>query len=205
MLEEYIIETVKKELVKQKLNVVYGKNNQDLEQENEKLKNILNEIHEICASTWGMQLPYFEVRSLLNKIRKISENSLNDENDDIKSMKQENKKLKKELLDSKNGLNCANHVIKNNKEWINKQDKKIKELEEEIRLFKSDKEDLQYNLRRVSIQKIQLKSKNKSLEENLTKISNLLTSYNTSKEAGGLTFFSLMCLINDIENILKES
>lgn len=106
MLEEYIKETVKKELAKQKLNGMYGKNKQELKQENEKLK--------------------------------------------------------KELRDSKNGLNGANHVIKNNKEWINSQDK--------LRLLKSDKEDLQYNLRRKSTQKIQLEAKNKYLEQENEKL-----------------------------------
>lgn len=66
MLEEYIKETVKKELAKQKLNVVYGKNNQDLKQENEKLKKELRD----------------------------SKNGLNGANDIIKNMKQENEKLK---------------------------------------------------------------------------------------------------------------
>lgn len=43
-----------------------------LKQENEKIKDILNEIHEICFSTWGVSLPYCEVRRLLNVIREIS-------------------------------------------------------------------------------------------------------------------------------------
>lgn len=114
-------------------------------------------------------------------------------------LKQENKKLKKELLDSKNGLNGANHVIKNNKEWINQQDKKIKELEEEIRFFKSDKEDLQYNLRRKSTKYVQLESKNKVLEEKLTKISSAINPVRNA------SFYGLMCTIDTIRSIIKES
>lgn len=94
-------------------------------EENEKLKNILNEIHEICDSTWGAKIPYFEVRSLLNKIRAISENALNGENDVIKNISQENEKLKKELRDSKNGLNGANDIIKNMKQENEKLNEKL--------------------------------------------------------------------------------
>lgn len=46
--------------------------NQELKQENEKLKNTLNEIYELCDATWGVKYSYFEIRSLLNKIRDIS-------------------------------------------------------------------------------------------------------------------------------------
>lgn len=128
MLEEYIKETVKKELAKQKLNVVYGKNNQDLEQENEKLKEYIKLLQE----------------------------------DKDVLLKQVSQQIK-ELRDSKNGLNGANDIIKN------------------------------------------IKQENQKLKDKLTIISNLVTSSNTLKETGDLTFFSLMCVINDIENTLKES
>lgn len=243
MLEEYIKEIVKSEISEQKLNDMYGKNIHELKQENEKLKNILNEIHEICVQTWGEQLPYFEVRRLLNVIRLISENGLNGANDITKNtkqeseklngdkkvlkdtleksnnyaiflgqenekLKQENEKLKKELLDSKNGLNGANHVIKNNKEWIGLQDKKIKELEEEIRLFKSDKEDLEYNLRRKSTQNIQLESKNRFLERENKKLKEkmcIIKGLIHVQHKRTYTNDNLMRTIKLIEDNLKES
>lgn len=66
-------EQLKKELLDSK-NGLNGANDiiKNMKQENEKLKNILTEIYEITDSTWGVKLPYFEVRSLLNKIREIS-------------------------------------------------------------------------------------------------------------------------------------
>ena len=121
-------------------------------EENEKLKNILNEIHEICDSTWGEQLPYFKVRSLLNKIREISENALNGENDDIKNMKQENKKLKKEneilersynfisnntLPELESGVTSKERIATELNLMLNKEKRKVEELEQEIKELKS--------------------------------------------------------------------
>lgn len=66
-------EKLKKELRDSK-NGLNGENDiiKNMKLENAKLKNTLNEIYELCDSTWGVKLPYFEVRSLLNKIREIS-------------------------------------------------------------------------------------------------------------------------------------
>ena len=62
-----------KDLYEQEKNKNYKTlESEELKKENEQLKDILNEIHEICVSSWGDPLPYFEVRSLLNKIRVIS-------------------------------------------------------------------------------------------------------------------------------------
>lgn len=66
-------EKLRKELRDSK-NGLNGANDiiKNMKQENQKLKNILTEIYEITDSTWVVKLPYFEVRSLLNKIREIS-------------------------------------------------------------------------------------------------------------------------------------
>lgn len=90
MLEEYIKETVKKELAKQKLNVVYGKNNQDLEQENEKLKEYIKLLQE------DKDVLLKQVSQQIKELRD-SKNGLNGANDIIKNMKQENKKLIEKL------------------------------------------------------------------------------------------------------------
>lgn len=90
---------------------------------------------------------------------------LDEENEDLK---QENEKLKKELVDSKNGLNGANHVIKNNKEWIKSQDKKIKELEEENRHIKSQlSNNIYFNLYQKQVERTEIlvKEKDKEIEE----------------------------------------
>lgn len=192
--------------------------NKQLRKENEQLKEAIENLEGKLILKGNLLTEQKEENKHLKNTLKLSKNTILELKDsyeqernknyktlESEELKQENEKLKKELLDSKNGLNGANHVIKNNKEWINSQDKKIKELEEEIRCLKSDKEDLQYNLRRRSTQKIQLETKNKVLEEKLYAILNQVSSYNTAKETGDLSFFSLMCLINDIENILKES
>lgn len=154
---------------------------QKLKQENEKLKHENKELKNLsCTIVVGND---GKLDSSFNQ-----------------KLKSENEKLKKELLDSKNGLNGANHVIKNNKEWINQQDKKIKELEETIRCLKSDKEDLKYNLRRKSTQKIQLETKNKWLEDKFKRI------YKTIEEnyyQDG--YYELLRIKNIILEILKES
>ena len=213
MLEEYIKETVKNELAKQKLNGMYGKNKQVLKQENEKLKHKIKQDSE----AYSLEL---ETIMIALEITRTENEKLKKENEQLKNLsctivvgndgkldslfnqklKSENEKLKKELLDSKNGLNGANYVIKNNKEWINLQDKKIKQLEEEIRAFKSDKEDLQYNLRRKSTQKNQLETKNKCLEEKFKRI------YKTIEEnyyQDG--YYELLRIKNIVVDILKES
>lgn len=125
--EKQKVDDLKKELCDSK-NGLNGANDiiKNMKQENEKLKDTLNEIHEICFSTWGAPLPYCEVRSLLNKIREVSKNALKGEN-----MKKENEKL----------------------------------------------------------------------EDKLSKISNVVSLYNTNE----ITFMSLMSTIDNIRNILKES
>lgn len=182
----------------------------ELQQENINLNNILDKYAETLLEAIKIKDSLQNENETLKKenkeLSKMDDTMTVDENGTIESLfnkqlKHENEKLKKELLDSKNGLNGANHVIKNNKEWINSQDKKIKELEEEIRCLKSDNEDLQYNLRRKSTQKIQLETKNKCSEEKLTKISNVISLYITND----ITFMRLMTTIGKIKIILKES
>lgn len=98
MLEEYIKETVKKELAKQKLNVVYGKSNQDLEQENEKLKEYIKLLQEDKDDL-------LKQVSQQKKELRDSKNGLNGVNDIIKNMKQENEKLKEKMYNIKGIIN----------------------------------------------------------------------------------------------------
>lgn len=56
MLEEYIKETVKKELAKQRLNDIYGKNSQELKQENKKIYEANSDLTE----------KLFTIESLIN-------------------------------------------------------------------------------------------------------------------------------------------
>lgn len=168
--------------------------NEQLKKENEMLKNSYNFINnntlpDLESKVTSKERIATEINLVLNKEKRKAE-----------ELEQENEKLKKELLDSKNGLNGANYVIKNNKEWINSQDKKIKELEEEVRCLKSDKEDLQYNIRRKSTQKIQLETKNKCLEDKFKRI------YKTIEEnyyQDG--YYELLRIKNIISEIIKES
>lgn len=175
--------------------------NQKLKSENEQLKEAIENLEGKLILKGNLLSEQKQQNKQLKENIKWFQNDKYVLLKQISEQKQENEKLRKELRDSKNGLNGANHVIKNNKEWINSQDKKIKELEEEIRCLKSDNEYLQYNLRRKSTQKIQLETKNKGLEEKLTKISNVVSLYNTND----ITFMSLMSTIDNIRNILKES
>lgn len=158
------------------------------------LKNYIRNIIE-------REIDGFKLENTLKQLKEKTKCFQNDKNvllKQISEQNEENEKLKKELLDSKNGLNGANYVIKNNKEWINQKDKKIKELEE-IRIFKNDKEVLQYNLRRVSTQKILLESKNKVLEDKFQRI------YKTIKEnyyEDG--YYESLRIKNIILEIIKE-
>lgn len=181
--------------------------NSSLKQENEALKQdseevkmrynkISEENKELKNTLKGSKNTILELKELYSKEKLDKNRSLS--NSYGKTYEIEH--LKKELRDSKNGLNGANNVIKNNKEWINSQDKKIKELEEKIRCLKSDKEDLQYNLRRKSTQKIQLETKNKCLEDKFLRI------YKTIEEnyyQDG--YYELLRIKNIIVEILKES
>lgn len=161
MLEDYIKKIVKEEIVKDNLNKQYGKNatsvyklymkEQNLNKENESLKIILNEIYAICDSTWGQELPYCEIRSLLNRIRALSKTD--------------------DLIDEKEKIESLSY----------------RELMQEIKKLKQENE--------------KLKKENEKLEDKLSKISNIVTLYNTNE----IPFMSLMSTIDNIRNTLKES
>lgn len=200
-------------LNKQILNYVYGKNaidvqekndlikkNEDLKKENDKLKESIENLEGKLILKGNLLSEQKEENVKLKELYSKEKLEKNKSLFNSYGEKYKIDSLKKELLDSKNGLNGANHVIKNNKEWIKSQDKKIKELEEKIRCLKSDKEDLQYNLRRKSTQKIQLETKNKFFEDKILRI------YKTIEEnyyQDG--YYELLRIKNIILEILKES
>ena len=101
MLEEHIKEIVKKELAKQKLNGMYGKNKQELEQE---LKQ--------------------ENKKLRKELRD-SKNGLNGANDTIKNMKQENEKLKIKVDEYYNKFLSEGIKKENTQQLIRKIEKQI--------------------------------------------------------------------------------
>lgn len=104
-------------------------NTSSLKQENELLKESIENLEGKLISKSNLLSEQKEENVKLKNIYSKEKLEKNKSLFNSYGEKYEIETLKKELLDSKNGLNGANHVIKNNKEWINQQDKKIKELE----------------------------------------------------------------------------
>lgn len=114
-----------KERIATEINLMLNKEKrkvEELEQENEKLKNSLkgakNKILELSSKDFTTNdIHIVQLEDVNSKIETIGNM--------VEKLVNENKKLKKELRDSKNGLNGANDIIKNMKQENEKLKQKL--------------------------------------------------------------------------------
>lgn len=186
-------------LVNHKNQIIIGldEENEDLKQENEKLEESIKKLGGTVSLKDNLlnekNKEIDKLKDLYEQERNKNYKTLESEElkQEIEKLKQENEKLKIYL---KKSNDCVKSLEQENEELSSKDftinDSHIVQLE-----------DANSKIETIGNMSEKLINKNQKLEEKLTKISNVISLYNTND----ITFMSMMSTINNIQYILKES
>lgn len=215
MFKKYIQDIVETEVIR--LCDDFDKSNELVSQLNDVIHQQNAELSKLYTNISSLKEENLKLKNLHSK-EKLEKNKLlfngYGEKYEIEKLKRENEALKQDSEEVKmryNKISEENKQLKNfSCHIVIDNDGKLgslfnKQLRKENEQLKEAIENLDGKLILKGNLLSELKQENEKLKEKIYTISNQVSSYNTAKETGDLSFFSLMCLINDIENILKES